>query len=214
MAGPLPQIGVMRHLRLVRAIPCLLLVACAAAPPRDAALPPAGGAGQPAPLSEQRAFWDGLQELCGNAYAGAPVHLPAADTLLAAGPLVMHVSECSENEIRIPFHVGEDRSRTWVLRRVAGGLEMKHIHRHRDGTESSNTNYGGTTSARGTPHRQEFPADAVSVAAVPVRATQWWFFEHYPGHRFAYGLFRDRTASYYRLEFDLTRTVPPPPPAW
>jgi hypothetical protein len=186
---------------------CVLLAACAGAPPRDAELPVDVAA-------EQLAFWNGLRELCGNAYPGTAIHLPETDTLLAAGALVMHVSECSENEIRIPFHVGVDRSRTWVLRRVGGGLELKHIHRHADGTEATNTNYGGTTRARGTAHRQEFPADAVSVAAVPARARQWWYFERYPGHRFAYGLFREGSEAFYRIEFDLTQTVPTPPPAW
>jgi hypothetical protein len=196
----------MSKLRLVPALACAL-AACTVTPPQAIPHPAAS-------VGEQRAFWDGLRELCGNAYAGLPIHLPETDTLLAAGPLVMHVRECSDSEIRIPLHVGEDRSRTWVVRRVGSGLEMKHIHRNPDGTEMSNTNYGGTTSARGTPHRQEFPADAVSVGAVPVRATQWWYLELYPGHRFAYGLFRDRTAVFYRLEFDLTEPVPPPPPPW
>lgn len=168
----------------------------------------------PASVGETRAFWDGLQALCGNAYEGAGIHVPPADTAFAGARMVMHVALCTADEMRIPFHVGDDRSRTWVLRRVGGGLELKHIHRNPDGTEHTNTNYGGTTAARGTPHRQEFPADAVSVTAVPGRASQFWFLEHYPGHRFAYGLFRAETGLHYRIEFDLTRTVPVPPPAW
>ena len=47
----------------------------------------------------------------------------------------MHVRECSEDAIRIPFHVGEDRSRTWVVTRTANGLRLKHDHRHEDGSE-------------------------------------------------------------------------------
>ena len=31
----------------------------------------------------------------------------------------MHVRDCSERELRIPFHVGDDRSRTWVVTRTA-----------------------------------------------------------------------------------------------
>jgi hypothetical protein len=192
-----------------------LATACASVPPSDAG---AAGDGRPgsatAGTGETRAFWDGLQTLCGNAYEGAGIHVPATDTAFAGSRMVMHVASCSADEMRIPLHVGDDRSRTWVLRRVAGGLELKHIHRYEDGTESSNTNYGGTTASAGTPHRQEFPADAVSVAAVPGRASQFWFLEHYPGHRFAYGLFRAETGLHYRIEFDLTRTVATPPPAW
>jgi hypothetical protein len=186
----------------------LLLGACAVAPQPDAPAQP------PASIGEQRAFFDGLRALCGHAYEGTVIHVPATDDAFTGQRLVMHVSECSDSVLRIPFHVGADRSRTWVLRRVGAGLELKHYHRYEDGTESTNTNYGGTTSARGSPHRQEFPADAVSVAAVPGRASQWWFVEHYPGHRFAYGLFREETGMHYRIEFDLTRTVATPPPAW
>jgi hypothetical protein len=40
------------------------------------------------------------------------------------------------------------------------GIELKHVHRHRDGTEASNSNYGGRTAARGAPHRQEVPDGA------------------------------------------------------
>lgn len=187
-------------------IACVLLTACATAP-QHASHPPAS-------IGEQRAFFDGLRTLCGRAHEGTAIHVPATDEAFTGHRLVMHVSECSDTVIRIPFHVGDDRSRTWVLRPVAAGLELKHIHRHEDGTESSNTNYGGTTSARGTPHRQEFPADGVSVAAVPARATQWWYLEHYPGQRFTYGLFREETGLLYRIEFDLTSAVALPPPAW
>jgi hypothetical protein len=163
---------------------------------------------------ERLAFYDALLSLCAHAYEGIVLHAPPTDEAFTGRRLVMHVTECSETEIRIPFHVGEDRSRTWVVRRLGHSLELKHVHRHQDGTESSNTNYGGTTTAHGTPHRQEFPADAVSIAAVPARASQWWFLEHYPGRAFAYGLFREGTGMLYRIEFDLTTVVSPPPPAW
>lgn len=120
--------------------------------------------------SEVQSFWGTLQALCGRSFEGGGIHVPPADTAFAGRRMVMHVAQCDANEVRIPFHVGDDRSRTWVVRRVGSSLELKHIHRHEDGTESSNTNYGGTSASPGTPHRQEFPADAVSVAAVPARA--------------------------------------------
>jgi hypothetical protein len=186
------------------------LAACAAMPRQpDPAAPGAARAG-----TEAAAFWAALQPLCGQAFQGGGIHVPPADTAFSGAPMVMHVASCTGDEIRIPFHVGDDRSRTWVLRRADGGLELKHVHRNPDGSEHGNTNYGGTTAARGTPHRQEFPADAVSVAAVPGRASQFWFLELYPGHRFAYGLFRAETGLHYRIEFDLTQAVTPPPPAW
>jgi len=115
---------------------------------------------------EQMEFWNGLRTLCGSAFEGTAIHVPQTDSAFVGQRLVMHVSDCGDSEIRIPFHVGEDRSRTWVVRRSPAGLELKHIHRYADGTESTNTNYGGIARAAGTAHRQEFPADAVSVTAV------------------------------------------------
>jgi hypothetical protein len=167
------------------------------------------------PLAEeQEHFWAQLQRLCGQAFAGRAVEAPATDTTFAGRALIMHVRECSPDQIRIPFHVGEDRSRTWVVSRTPDGLRLKHDHRHRDGTPDDNTQYGGDTVEPGTAWRQEFPADTLSIERVPARATQRWFLELLPGSVFAYGLHREATDLRYRIEFDVTRRVPPPPPPW
>ena len=60
-------------------------------------------------------FWKELQKLCGKAFAGTVVAAPADDTTFKDKALVMHVRSCEKDRIRIPFVVGEDRSRTWVL---------------------------------------------------------------------------------------------------
>ena len=65
---------------------------------------------------EQEAFWSALRGLCGQAFAGKVVKSTSAtDAAFAGQTLVMHVRTCGENEIRIPFHVGANRSRTWVI---------------------------------------------------------------------------------------------------
>jgi hypothetical protein len=91
-----------------------------------------------------------------------------ADSAFAASVLVMHVRECSADEIKVPFHVerdGEwDRSRTWVITRTADGLRLKHDHRHEDGTDDAVTMYGGDTATPGTEIRQEFPVELVFKA--------------------------------------------------
>jgi hypothetical protein len=167
------------------------------------------------PLAEeQQQFWTELQRLCGRAFAGRVTEAPAADTTFAGRALVMHVRECSPTDVRIPVHVGDDRSRTWVVSRTPAGLRLKHDHRHRDGTPDDNTQYGGDTLEPGSAWRQEFPADAYSVERVPARATQRWFLEVLPGSAFVYGLHREATNLRYRMEFDLTRPVAPPPPPW
>ncbi|MGQ0587689.1 MAG: hypothetical protein ACT4PK_10890 [Gammaproteobacteria bacterium] len=167
----------------------------------------------PAPLP-QDAFWQGLQALCGQAHRGQLVEGNATDDRFRQAELVMHVRQCGDREIRIPFHAGADRSRTWVLTRTEAGLRLKHDHRHEDGSEDKVTQYGGDTRAPGTPEKQEFHADALTAALIPAAATNIWTIEVTPGARFAYALRREGTDRRFRVEFDLTRPVAPPPPPW
>jgi len=166
----------------------------------------------------QDAFFERLAALCGQAFEGRVVSPPAAgDEAFAGKSLVMHVRDCEADTLRIPFHVGEDRSRTWVVTRTAQGLRLKHDHRHEDGSEDRLTQYGGDTAAPGTATRQEFPVDAFSRALfvredIPQSTTNVWAMEVEPGRTFAYEL--RRPGRFFRVEFDLSRPVPPPPPAW
>ncbi len=162
------------------------------------------------------AFVARLQALCGKAFAGRVVTTDPADAAYASQPLVMHVRTCAPGELRIPFHVGADRSRTWVITRTAAGLRLKHDHRHADGSSDAMTMYGGDTAAPGTASAQAFPADAESIALFrregrAVSVTNVWEVE--VGDRvFAYAL--RRPGRYFRVEFDLTKPVPPPPAPW
>ena len=126
----------------------------------------------------------------------------------------MHVRSCDMAEIRIPFHVGEDRSRTWVLTPTATGLRLKHDHRHEDGTEDEVTQYGGDATGRGTASSQDFPADPFTAELVPAAATNVWTIEVVPGERFVYALRREGTDRRFRAEFDLSSPVAAPPPPW
>jgi len=167
------------------------------------------------PIPEQETFWERIEALCGQAFEGRPIEAPDGDSWWEADRLVMHVRECDDHEIRIPLHVDDDRSRTWVLTQTPTGLRLKHDHRLEDGTpDEANTNYGGDTLLPGTIWRQEFPADPYSVNAVPARESQLWYLEIRPEEVFVYGLRREATGLRYRVEFDLTRPVDPPPPPW
>ena len=180
----------------------------------SACVPVAPGAAPNARAVDQVAFWARLQRLCGNAYEGRLVEGNASDSAFVRNRLVMHVRGCTPGEVRIPFHLGEDRSRTWVLTRTADGLRLKHDHRHEDGTPDRVTHYGGDTHGAGTPDRQEFPADSFTAALLPAAARNVWTIEIVPGRTFAYALRREGTDRRFRVEFDLTRPVPPPPPPW
>lgn len=169
------------------------------------------------------AFFTGLLALCGQAFEGRVVSTDPVDATMAAEPLVMHVRECGDDGIRIPFHVGADRSRTWIITRTGSGLRLKHDHRHDDGSPDVLTMYGGDTAAPGTATRQAFPADAESIALFTregraVSNTNTWTLEHRKGRLFAYGLSRPAAGNHparrFRVEFDLTKPVPAPPPPW
>ncbi len=165
----------------------------------------------------QGQFMAALNALCGNAYEGRVVTTDEADRDFASNRLVMHVRQCAPDDVRVPFHVGEDRSRTWVITRTAEGLRLKHDHRHEDGSEDVLTQYGGDTANAGTATRQEFPADQFSrdlfvAQDIPQSATNVWAVEVIPGQIYAYELRRPNR--FLRVEFDLTRPVTPPPAPW
>ncbi|HEV2147263.1 MAG TPA: hypothetical protein VGR37_07655 [Longimicrobiaceae bacterium] len=190
-----------------RSLPVLAALALLAA---CASLAPAGGS-----LSaEQEAFWSALRQHCGRAYAGTLAQGNASDTAFAGKALVMHVRQCGDDEIRIPFHVGDDRSRTWIVTRTADGLRLKHDHRHEDGSEDRITQYGGDTRGPGTAASQEFYADAHTALLIPAAATNVWTMEVVPGERFAYALRREGTDRRFRVEFDLSTPVAAPPAPW
>lgn len=162
----------------------------------------------------QDQFWASLQALCGQAFAGSLREDTSGGGTFEGKELVMHVRECFENEIRVPFHVGEDRSRTWIFTRTADGLRLKHDHRHEDGSEDEVTQYGGDTAGPGSSMLQEFHADAFTAELIPAAATNVWTVEIHPGHMYAYALRREGTDRRVRVEFDLTTPVEAPPTPW
>jgi hypothetical protein len=181
-----------------------------------AALALAGCATAPSPAGPQDAFFARLKALCGKAYEGRVVSSDAADADMRSQRLVMHVRDCSADTVRIPFHVGENRSRTWVVSRTAQGLRLKHDHRHEDGSEDKLTQYGGDTAGPGTAERQEFPADAYSKKmftdqGLPQSVPNVWAVDANAAV-FAYELRRPKR--FFRVEFDLARPVAAPPPPW
>ncbi len=195
----------------------IALVLVAAAGMSGCASRPGDPPALPAALSlspAQQDFWRNLQSLCGRAFQGRLTESNAADSVFSRSAVVMHVRECSPVAIRIPLHVGDDRSRTWVITPVRGGFRLKHDHRHRDGSEDQITQYGGDSRAPGSASRQDFPADSLTASLIPAARTNIWTLEIEPGRKFAYALRREGTDRRFRVEFDLTRTVTAPPPPW
>ncbi|MCF7223253.1 hypothetical protein [Marilutibacter chinensis] len=208
--------------RSTAAAALLVLAACGTSPPPRSAADVAHQPGIPATeTAPADRFMERVRTLCGQAFAGRIVANqppPAGEDPFTGQPLVMHVRDCDRNTIRIPLHVGADRSRTWVLDRTADGLRLKHDHRHEDGSEDVLTMYGGLSAGEGgTGARQEFPVDAESRElfareglAASIRNT--WAMEIEPGSTFVYEL--SRPGRLFRIEFDLGRPVDVPPAPW
>lgn len=169
-----------------------------------------GGCASLGPARPADAFFERLRGLCGKSFAGRVVTTDPADAAFAGKPLVMRVADCSDSQVRIPFAVGEDRSRTWVVTRTDKGLRLKHDHRHEDGAEDELSQYGGDTATPGSAARQAFPADAFSrtlflAKGNPASVDNVWAMEVHPGATFAYELRRpDR---FFRVEFDLSKPL-------
>lgn len=166
--------------------------------------------------SPQDQFVARLKAHCGKAYAGRVVSTDAADADMRGQSLVMHVRGCHRERVEIPFHVGADRSRTWIVTRTAQGLRLKHDHRHEDGSADAVTFYGGDTGDAGSATRQTFPVDADSIAnfranKLDASVTNIWAME-VNDDSFAYEL--RRANRFFRVEFDLTKPVTPPPAPW
>ena len=158
--------------------------------------------------AEQDAFWASVLDLCGMAFEGTDDEVRR----------VMHVRQCYPDEIRIPLHVDDNRSRTWILTRTSQGIRLKHDHRYEDGTEEEITQYGGDTDEVGTANMQTFPADeftrTVIAAEVGGAQNNIWRMEIIPGEEFAYRLTRSTFDNALRWAFDLTTPVDPPPAPW
>ncbi|HYC62221.1 MAG TPA: hypothetical protein VEK79_21905 [Thermoanaerobaculia bacterium] len=173
----------------------LLLLTLAAAGCRTATTPHPGDA-----------LWNALQPLCGKTFEGRLVEgTEPSDAEIGAQKLVMHVRDCSATEIRIPFHVGENGSRTWVLMRTGKGLRLKHDHRHEDGTEDRITQYGGDTRATTLSRSVDFYADDYTARLIPTAATNIWTIAiDENGQTFTYALRREAQGRRFRVDFDLT----------
>lgn len=159
-------------------------------------------------------FWTQLQAHCGNAYEGEIVEGGAPNDGFTGKKLVMHVRSCDTNDIRIPFFIGENKSRTWVLHLNAEKIiSLKHDHRHADGTEEKLTQYGGTSSNVGLANLQMFPADAHTTSIIPAASTNVWWFT-IDDTSFTYNLRRIGTGRFFSVRFDLSKTIETPGAPW
>jgi hypothetical protein len=162
--------------------------------------------------SPAKTFWNSLQSHCGKAYEGS-LALPEEDEDFGGKKLVMHVRSCSDSEIKIPFFVGDDKSRTWVLTYENDRISLKHDHRHEDGTEDKVNFYGGTASNEGKADLQFFPADSQTQKMIPAAASNVWWIT-IEASTFTYNLRRLGTDRVFKVVMDLTKPIETPDAPW
>jgi len=159
-------------------------------------------------------FWENLQKHCGKAYEGKIIAGAEKNDGFSGEKLIMHIRSCEKKEIKIPFHVGENRSRTWVLsKRENNLLLLKHDHRNPDGSEEEITQYGGFSTNSGNKNMQIFPADQeTSDMLAPAFANVWWI--TLDDTSFTYNLRRIGSDRLFTVKFDLSKEVQTPPAPW
>ncbi|MDL2355339.1 MAG: hypothetical protein QFF03_08790 [Pseudomonadota bacterium] len=155
----------MKFAASIGAAACLLIATATAT---ATATVTAAGAADP---HEQ--FMATLRGLCGQHFEGALAYAidPKNDFV---GKKMSADVVCSASDVRFPLQVGEDRSRTWIFSRGAAGLELRHDHRHPDGTPDAVTMYGGMANDSGSALSQSFLADQHTFAVFPGSETNIW----------------------------------------
>lgn len=174
---------------------------------------------KPAPqvsVAQQDAFFARIKKHCGKSFLGKVTANSADSTDFDNKKLVMHVRRCTDTQLQIPFHVGKDASRTWIISKTGSGLQLKHDHRMANGDYDEATMYGGHTVDAGWPNVQSFPADAYSKdllvkLGMPQSISNIWHLFIYDD-RFSYRLVREGLE--FQVDFDLTRPIRNPSAPW
>jgi hypothetical protein len=175
----------------------LLVAGCAAAKPESHD-----------PLAAQRAFFENLRTLCGQTFGGRTILAEVTDRTFEPARLFMIVESCDEDEIRVPFIVGDDASRTWIFQWRNDGLTFFHRHLRPDGTEYESSGFGGHASADGTATFQHFPDFRADDDTPPEQHRVWRLRIDAEHDLFMYYLDRGGRPA-YRLAFHMGEPSPP-----
>ena len=169
-------------------------------------------------ISSHDKFFDNIRAYCGKAFSGKVTvdNSKSNNDAFSTASLIMHVRQCSDTQLHIPFHVGDDASRTWIITKTGTGLSLKHDHRHKDGSNDISTMYGGHTIDAGWPQVQSFPTDQYTKelfvrTEIPQSVGNTWHMYIYP-KTFTYRMVR--SGREFRVDFDLTKPITPPAAPW
>lgn len=169
---------------------------------------------QQKPTSSSQDFWNELSKHCGKTFEGTIIEGGKEGDGFTGKKLIMHIKSCNEKQILIPFNVGENLSRTWILTKSDIGLiQLKHDHRKEDGSNDEITMYGGTSTNQGSKNLQMFPADEETRQNIAYASSNVWWIT-IDEKTFTYNLKRIGTPRIFRFFFDLTKEKKTPKPSW
>lgn len=153
-----------------------------------------------------KAFFKDLEAMKGKTFYGKAIYMPDTTNKndFWGKKLSFTVSKGKKSELRMPFHVGENKSRTWVLTKTKNGIQLKHDHRHDDGSPDSITNYGGDSDIKiSTALAQYFPADEFTAKLIPAASTNRWIMEFSPDKKKFYYILERNNILRFKAEFNL-----------
>ncbi|MEA5444344.1 hypothetical protein VCB98_00745 [Gammaproteobacteria bacterium AB-CW1] len=158
-------------------------------------------------------FWQALAPHCGQAFRGELVASRPGDDGFRERDVVVELRHCEDSRMLMPLHVGDDRSRTWVLERHPWGVTLKHQHRDQDGSVQDTHYYGGLARPPADGNQLKFPVDDETLAMLPGSVGGVWTMEVEDG-RLYYQVRRKGSDEVFRLAFDLSEAIDNPPEPW
>ncbi|MCK9487932.1 MAG: hypothetical protein M0Q42_00755 [Xanthomonadales bacterium] len=188
------------------------------------AAPPEVSAEEAAPAVALPEDWNllhGIGRHCRQAFAGRVVVNEAddgPDPVWEKGPVVLDVRDCPPGGIILALAVGDDRSRTMVLRRQsADQLSLRQLRHNDEGQPLPVTDFGGFSSEESSARTAIFQANDISRELFSrhdqsARSNSVWTLAMPDASTLVYEETSD--AGRLKLEFDLGEPVEQRPLPW
>lgn len=135
-------------------------------------------------LNTHEVFFANLSTLCDAHFVGASTFPDNDDHPLVGTELRNHVSECTDDMIRIELlRDGDYWHGAWVIEKREEGLHLFHDHMGEVRTmadlqaSGDSHGYGGYATDEGTGLRQYFAADQATADMLPEASTNVWMME-------------------------------------
>ncbi len=185
------------------------------------AIPEPAAAGATTALPEDWNLLHGLVRHCQQAFAGrvATNKTPdGPDPAWQGEPVVLNLRACPPGGVIIAIAVGEDRSRTMVLRQQsADQLSLRHLRHNDEGQPQPVSDFGGFSAEGSEPRKAVFQANDISrdlftANGQAARNNSTWTLAMPDADTLVYE--QDSDAGTLRLEFDLGKPVTQPALPW